>query len=94
MNINVHIDRLVLDEGTLQPADAAALQVAVERELTRRLRDHGLNGITGYAVPVLSAGRISPAVNGAPARTGEQIARAVHSALTPTPAQGKSGGRR
>lgn len=43
MNINLHIERLVLDGISLPPGDRPLLQAAMEAELTRLLASSGLS---------------------------------------------------
>ncbi len=42
MNINLHIERLVLDGITLSPGESPLLKAAVEAELTRLLMSGGV----------------------------------------------------
>lgn len=42
MNINLHIERLVIDAALLEARHGAAFQEALAAELTRLLREHGL----------------------------------------------------
>ena len=80
MNINLHIDRLVLDGVPLAPNQRPALQTAVEAELTRLLASDGwqdtmLSGESLYRVP--TAG-IEVAHDASPVQLGAQIAGAVY----------------
>ena len=93
MNINLHIERLVLDGLTLTRAHAAAIQAAVETELARQLGETGLSRLSDRAVRNVSGGQIHWTHESTPAQTGHQIAHAVHSALvTPRP-NGNPGSR-
>ncbi len=86
MNITVHIERLVLHDLPATSARGPLVQAGVEAELTRLLAERGLDPGPIRAVPYLSAGIIELGEHGKPAQLGQQIARAVHGALTPAPA--------
>jgi hypothetical protein len=83
MNIDLHIERLILEGVDLAPGQRPGLQAAVESELTRLLTEGGL-------APQLTAGgalhRVTtPAIrldrgNG-PATLGHQIAGAVYGGI-------------
>jgi len=78
MNINVHIERVVLD-GV--PVDQPRiLRRALERELTSRLMEGGLlpELRSGGAVPHVRGGAIELSQRSHPARLGSQIAGAVY----------------
>lgn len=80
MNINLHIERLVLDGIPLGPGQRLLLQVAVEAELTRLLENSGLSDAlqSGGALYSVRTAGIQLANNATPERVGEQIARAVY----------------
>jgi hypothetical protein len=83
MNINLHIERLILD-GLLVEANQGALVTAmVEAELTRLLEAQGLSVAlqAGGAVPSLRAAAIE--LNGLnhPGQIGSQIAQAVYAGI-------------
>lgn len=83
MNINLHIERLVLDGIQLSPAQRPLLQAAVEAELTRLLSNGGLNNalqLGGALYSVRTTG-IQLANDGSPAFLGEQIAGAVYGGI-------------
>jgi hypothetical protein len=83
MNINLHIEQLVLDGVSVPPNQRPLLQAAVEAELTRLLTAEGLGlGLrSGGAVPRLSAGTIQLSSEGNPTQLGQQIARAVYGGI-------------
>jgi hypothetical protein len=84
MNINLHIDRLVLDGLPFAGPDAGLLQNALETELTRLLVADGQSGRLDFssgATSRLTAPGIR-VMNGNPTLTGEEIARSVHGGLT------------
>ena len=57
MNINLHIERLMLDGFDIAPEQRTALQIAVEGELSRLLTERGFSPslAQGTSVPRLSA---------------------------------------
>jgi hypothetical protein len=83
VNINLHIDRLVLDGLKIGPAQGALVKVAVEAELSRLLTERGLSsGLQGGgAMPSIWTNpmRISGDTN--PSGLGEQIAGAVYGGI-------------
>lgn len=83
MEIDVQIDRLVLEGVTLPPGGRDTLGKAVETELARLLAEGGLAETwqAGAAVPRLHGGMVSLA--GSPADLGVGIARAVYGGLGP-----------
>ena len=79
MNINVHIERLVLDGVFLSPDDRPVLQATIESELTRLIEQQGWQAPSGsthvYRVtgdPMQLGGTVDAA------SLGQQIARSVH----------------
>lgn len=82
-NINIAIERLVLDGLPLTQAGHPLLQAAIEAELTRLLAAGGLahDLQSGGAFPRLPGGNIHLAGNDTPAHLGQQIARAIHSSI-------------
>ena len=82
MNINLHIDRLILDGVTIAPNQRHLLQASVEAELTRLLTDGGLaSGLAqGTALPRLSTSCIQVTGNN-PAQLGQQIAQSVYGGI-------------
>ena len=83
MNIELHIERLILDGLTAGPERRAAIQAAVEAELTRLLAAHGLSHelLAGGAVRSLSAGEVVATNQTGAAPLGDQIARAVYGSI-------------
>lgn len=86
MNVNLHIEQLVLDGLPLPAAQGPALQAALQAELTRLLRERGLEGVAGGAVPQLTAAPIQISAGSAPRLWGAQIARSLHQSLAPASA--------
>jgi hypothetical protein len=83
MNINLHIERLVLDGVALSRGQESLLRAAVEAELTRLLSTHGVaQGLmSGGALPRLRAGEIQLSGESSAPQLGQQIARAVYGGL-------------
>lgn len=83
MNINLHIERLVLDGLDLAPEQRPLLQAAVESELSRLLTERGLSPslAQGMAVPRLSAQDIQTTSSNNPTQLGQQIAQSVYGGI-------------
>lgn len=83
MNINLHIDRLVLEGIDLDPAQLPALQAAVEAELGRLLAEGGVGAdfAGGGAVPSVRAGGFEMGGDRNPRQLGAQIARSVYGGI-------------
>ena len=82
MNINLHIERLVLDGLEIAPEQRPVLQAAVERELSRLLTERGLSPslAQGIAVPQISTGGIQ-LINSNPTQIGQHIAQSVYGGI-------------
>jgi len=83
MNIDVHIERLILDGLPMSQTQGPIVQAAVETELSRLLAERGLaaNLQSGSALPSVRVEAIPP-INGiAPGQVGQQIARAVYGGI-------------
>jgi len=80
VNIELHIERLVLDGLQVASRDRAQLQAAVEAELTRLLAAGGLRSelLSGGAMRSLGGGEIQVTYNMTPLHLGNRIAQAVH----------------
>jgi len=80
MNINLHIDRLVLDGLPIEHQDGPLVKAAVEAELSRLLTANGLaNGLlSGGAMPSVSAPGIQMSSDRNPGRLGQQIGLAIY----------------
>jgi len=83
LNIELNIERLVLDGVAATPRERAQIRAAVETELSRLLTEGGLaRELTGgVALPTLAAGGVRIVVNQSPRQLGEQIARAVYEGI-------------
>jgi hypothetical protein len=86
MNINVSIERLVLDGLPMSRSQGVLVEGAIETELARLLAVQGLSHLSAGAVPHVSANSIQVTRDSKPAQLGHQIAQAIYSSLTPTPA--------
>ena len=84
MNVDLHIERLVLTGVPLPPGGRAALAGAFGRELTRLIQNGGLAPalVGGTGMPRLTA-TLGPAAAraGAAPRLGRELARSVYSCL-------------
>lgn len=83
MNINVHIERLILDGLPVAHRERPMLQAAVEAELARLLTSEGLapHLLTGGAIPRLRGGNIQLTSEGDTGQLGRQIAWAVYGGI-------------
>ena len=82
MNINLHIERLILDGVELNAGQRRLLHRSVEAELGRLLTQGGVAKelAGGAAVSQVSASGIRLAAND-PARMGRQIAQSVYGGI-------------
>lgn len=87
MSIELHIERLVIDEAALGGEHAAGVRAAVERELARRLAQPGaVDALRGLgAVDTLPSATLPPASHPHD-RLGVRIATAVQHGLGIIPA--------
>ncbi|MEM9267060.1 MAG: hypothetical protein AAGA46_16205 [Cyanobacteria bacterium P01_F01_bin.13] len=85
MDINLHIDQLVLDGLTLSTRQRRQLQASVETELGRLLTEQGLADYlqADNVIPTLNADAIQVSANPNPARLGTQIAQAIYQGIGP-----------
>lgn len=83
MNINLHIDRLILDGLDVDHAERPLLQAAVQTELSRLLTAEGLtNEITNAgAIPRVAGKEIEVQQQHGPQDTGRRIAASVYGAI-------------
>jgi hypothetical protein len=83
MNINLHIERLVLDGVLLEASQAPQLKAAVEQELTRLLGEGGAASWldTGATLARVEAGAVNWMQWADPARLGVQLAGALYGGL-------------
>lgn len=85
MNINLHIERLVLDGVLLSPRECPLLKATIEADLTRRLASGGVFSdglLSGGALSNVRTARIQLTNDGNPASLGEQIAGSVYRGIS------------
>jgi hypothetical protein len=82
-NINISIERLILEGLPLTHVQHPLLQAAIEAELSRLLAADGLahDLQSGGAFPRVPGSGIRLTGNDTPAYLGQQIARAIHSSI-------------
>jgi hypothetical protein len=83
MNINIHIDKLVLDGLNIPHSQRSLLQATLEAELGRLLENGELAPglLAGGTVPNVSAGNIELMQENNPTLLGQQLAQAVYGGL-------------
>ena len=87
MNINLHIERLILDGLPFEARHRAALQAEIEIELARLLTENGIAAnwqSSGGAVPTVHAGAIQMTTQSSPAEIGRQIAGSIYGSIGKT----------
>lgn len=84
MNINLHIEKLVLEGLNLSPREGVQLQVAVEAELLRLLMTNGLaEGLTtGETLASLPVAPVTATKNNNPTQLGHQIAHSIYGGIS------------
>ena len=82
MNINLHIERLVLDGINIAPGQRDLLQASITTELTQLLNNAGLadNLVEGVSLARLSTSSIQLTGN-SPTQLGQQIAQSVYGGI-------------
>jgi hypothetical protein len=83
MNVNLHIERLILDGLPVGHGQGALIKTAVEAELGSLLRESGVSPElrSGGAFPTVRANSIHASGENSPSRLGQQVARAVYSGI-------------
>ncbi len=83
MNINLHIERLILDGLPLEPNQGTLVQRAVEAELARLLAVDGLSPslLDGGALPQVSVSTIQLTSSNDSTELGRQIAQSVYGGI-------------
>jgi hypothetical protein len=79
--IQLQIDRLILDGISLSQAQRPLLQTSVETELGRLMMEGGIEWGSGGSVPSLSTPAIQLSPGGNPTQWGHQIAHAVYQGM-------------
>lgn len=82
MNINIDIEKLILEGVPISPSQAQLLQAAVAAELERLLANEGLpdNLLSGGVAPG-GAIQLKPGTN--PTQMGQQIAQRIYRGMKP-----------
>jgi len=80
MNINLHIDRLVIDDIGFDPRRLDDLKIAVQSELKRQLQSHGIGpGIQSLdGKRPVDGGQIAGSKSLQPKNFGQQIGKAIY----------------
>lgn len=87
MSIELHIERLVIDEAALGGERAAGVRAAIERELARRLAQPGaVDALRGLGAVVTLPPATLPTAGHPHERLGVRIATAVQHGLGIPPA--------
>lgn len=83
MNINLHIERLILDGLPLEARDSTALRAAVEVELAQLLSQNTdmLNWQSSGAMSSMRADAIQLTVQSNPGQIGRQIAGSIYGGI-------------
>lgn len=83
MNVNLNIERLVLEGFQLRPGEHLLVRAAVERELSRLFTERGVSPqlLSGGAMPRLDAGDMRLNGGETPRQVGTQIARTLYGGL-------------
>jgi hypothetical protein len=83
VNIELHIERLILDGFSLTRRQGGLVQQAAEAELTRLLADAGLSPTlkAGAALAYVPAGAIQLSSGNNPTDLGQQIAQSVYGGI-------------
>lgn len=94
-NIDLHIERLVLDGLDLDAHNGAMLGAAIEAELARLLAEGGLQGelMVGGAIDRVRGASISLPPAGDPATWGRHIAGAVYRGIGTEHTGERAGGK-
>ncbi len=82
-NIDLHIERLILDGLPLERSQGPLVQAAVQAELARLLAAYGLAASlqSGGALPSVRAGAIQLTAESSPTQLGQQIAQSVYAGI-------------
>jgi hypothetical protein len=79
--VNLHIDRLILDGLPLYPADRAAFQAALERELTRLIAAGTIDSTGGGAFHRVVASALTLRQTHDPRELATDIAQSIYGGL-------------
>ena len=89
MNIDLHIEQLVLDGLPMAPGQGREVRAALEVELARLLKERGMGNVSAGAIAHLPAASMPLPRGGQPADLGRQIARTLYDRLAPARAASK-----
>jgi len=83
LNVNLNIERLVLEGFQLRPGEHLLVRAAVEQELSRLLSERGVSPqlLRGGALPRLDAGDVRLSGGETPRQVGTQIARSLYGGI-------------
>ncbi|MFA6162542.1 MAG: hypothetical protein WC685_03825 [Methylobacter sp.] len=83
MNINLHIERLVLDGVNIAPGQKHLLQSIITTELTQLLTESGLSSSLseGINLPRVSTNDIQLTSGNKPIQLGQRIAQSVYGGI-------------
>jgi hypothetical protein len=85
MNINIDIQKLILEGMPISPSQGRLLQAAVEAELARLLSTEGIpdKWKAGGVVPQVPRGAIQLKPGTNPTQMGQQIAQGIYGGMKP-----------
>jgi hypothetical protein len=83
MKINLHIERLVLEDVPMSAAEKLAFQAAIRTELTHLLGSSGVSEElrAGMALTHMRAGTVRLNENSGPKKLGTDVAHAIYQAV-------------
>lgn len=83
MNVNLNIERLVLEGFQLRPGEHLLVRAAVEQELSRLLAERGVSPqlLSGGAVPRLAASDMRLNGGESPKQIGRQVAQTLYGSI-------------
>ncbi len=83
MDINLYIERVIIEGIPVSPREQRILKVRIESELARLLAENGLPGVAADSnLPYVRTEAVGPSVQSDPISLGQQIARAVYSGIS------------
>lgn len=83
MNVNLHIERLILDGLPIESRHGSTVQASIENELAKLLgqTDRLAANLRGGAVPSVRADAIQLASPSSPVQLGRQIAGSIYGSI-------------
>jgi len=84
MNINLHIERLILDGLPIETSQRRVVQAAVESELSRLLTAGGISASlqSGGAMPSVRADALQLNADSNPKQIGQRIAQSIYGGIS------------